>query len=224
MKARNYIAGLVVAVAVLAFATVAVAEGVLSVTPFGSPVTYPHSARVVITTPAAVAETISIETRAVDGEWTAWRSIPATQAALATTFTVFPKLKATSGIRVIQAGVESEVATVGVKAGLNALVVTRKHGSVWTVKGTITPAHAIGTTITVQVWKKTVTGKGKSRVTELTQLPDVAALVYKTNGNISWYKATFVRPSAGTYVFKALHADAAHIENVSKPRTVKIKR
>ena len=224
MRVRKYVAVLVVTVAIAALAAAAFASGTLTVVPSKTTVTYPHRVTLVVTTPAAIEETIAIEARPVDGDWRIVKSIPAARAALGTTFTAAPKLKVTSGVRAVQAGVESEVVTIGVKASLSSLAITHRKGSAWTVKGSIMPAHALGTHITVKVWKKTVSGRGKKRTTTLTPLSALTATVFKTNGQVSRYKTTFTRPTIGTYVFKAYHSDAGHLESSSKSKTVKIKK
>ena len=224
MRTRRLITVLVAAVVVAALAATAFAVGGLTVVARKSTVTYPHHAMLQVTTPVAVAETITIQARPVDGDWRVVKTIPAARAALGTTFTVSQKLKVTSGVRAVQAGVESEVVTIGVKASLNSLSITHRKGGTWTVKGSISPAHALGAPITIKVWEQTVSGKGKNRVKTLTPLADLTATVYKTNGQISWYKTTFTPAAAGTYVFKAFHSDAGHIESSSRSVTVRFKK
>ena len=224
MRTRRFITVLVAALVVAALAATAFAVGGLNVVAQKSTVTYPHHAMLRVTTPAAVAETITIQARPIGGDWSVVKTIPAARAAHGTTFTVSQKLKVTSGVRAVQAGIESEVVTIGVKASLSSLSITHKKGGTWTVKGSISPAHALGTSITVKAWEQTVSGKGKKRAKTLTPLSDLTATVYKTNGQVSWYKTTFTPTAAGTYVFKAYHSDAGHVESSSKSATAKLKK
>lgn len=200
-------------------ATLAIAEGTLVITPSRMTVSYPSTARLVITAPAAVAETITVEACPVGGTFASVAAVPATQAALGTTFTVSPKLRVTSGVRATQGALVSEVVTVSVRAKLVATSVTRHRGR-YTFKGTILPNHAVGTAIGVHVWKRT--GRGSSAV--LTPMPDVSGTVYRSNRQVSWWKATFTPDGKGTYVLQAFHADDGHLLSESRKVTFKVKR
>jgi hypothetical protein len=225
VKTRRFMTVVVVAVAIAALAATAFATvGTLTLTASKLVVTYPHTAKLTINTPEALEATITIQARPVDGDWSDVKSIPATRAAQGTTFTVAPKLAVTSGVKAIQNGIESEVVTIGVKASLNSLQVNHKKGHVWLVKGSIMPAHAKGTPVTIKVWQKSVTGKGKHHVTTLTPMDDLTALVYKTRHNASSFDVRFTPPTRGSYVFQAVHSDADHIESFSKDKTHKFKK
>lgn len=219
MKVRSIVSIALALVLVGGLAAVAVASGPLTVTPTKLVVAYPRPAKLVITAPAAVEQTISVQARPVGGDWAVVKSIPATQAALATTFTVNPKLRVTSGIRVVQGELASEVVTVSVKAKLTAVRVIKRKG-VYTVKGTISPAHATGTAIDLHVWKKT--GKGKRAV--LTPMPDVRGEVYRSNRQVSWWKASFTPDGKGTYVVRAFHEDDGHALSTSRTRAFRVRR
>lgn len=219
MRSRRVI-GIVVALALAGLlAAVAVAQGVLSITPVASVVAYPRPARVVVVAPEAVAMTITVEARAAGGDWSTVKSIPASAAALGTTFTVNPKLRLTSGVRAVQGAYVSEVVTISVKAKLVPVRVIR-HRGVFTVMGAIAPAHANGTSIGLHVWKRT----GKGRHASLTPLPDIHGTVYKHNSQIAWWKASFDPESKGVYVIRAFHEDDGHVLSVSRARTFKVRR
>ncbi len=223
MKVGKLFSVMVAAMLIAGIAAVAIADGVITVTPAKLVVTYPHVAKMLVTVPAAVEQTITVQARPEGGDWSTIRSIAATRAALGTTFTVAPRLKVTSGIRAVQGDLMSDVVTISVKAWLSPLQVTHKKHHV-TIKGSIAPAQAVGTAIAVEVWQKTVAGKGKHRVVTLTALTDVTGSVYKTNGIRSWWKVPFVAPSKGTYVLKAVFTDADGLVSSSRSKTVKIKK
>jgi hypothetical protein len=224
MKTRRLITVVVVAIAIAALAATAFATvGTLTLTASKSVVKYPGTAKLTVTTPVALESTITIQARRVGGDWSDIKSIPATRAALGTTFTVTPKLAVTSGFKAVQDGLESEVVTISVKASLNSLQINHKKRHVWLVKGSIMPAHAKGTPVTIKVWQKTVAGKGKHRVTTLTPRDDLTALVYKSKGHTSWFSVKFSPAVRGTYVFQAVHSDAGHVESFSKQKTHKFK-
>jgi len=225
VKTRRIVTVAITAVAVAALAATAFATvATLTVTPVRSVVTYPRAAKMVVNTPEPLEATITVQARPVDGDWHDVSSIPATLAATGTSFTVAPKLSVTSGVKAIQNGIESEVVTVSVKASLNSLQVNHKKGHVWLVKGSIMPTHAKGTPVTIRVWSKTFSGKGKHRSSTLTRLDDLTALVYKTKSHISWFDVRFTPPTRGTYVFQAVHSDADHAESVSKTKAHKFSK
>jgi hypothetical protein len=215
-RSRTLAAWLVVTAVVATLAAAAYADGTLSVVVKRPVVSYPQAARLVVTTPAAVAETITVEARPVGGDWSVVKTIPAARAAVGTTFTVMPRLNASSDLRAIQAGVESDVATVGVKALLGPVSIMRTRGGGWTLRGTIAPAHAPDASITVKVWLQTATGRGRNRTAQLTPLPDITANVFRTKSRVSWYKTTYTPATAGTYAFMALDSDTAHVESFSR--------
>lgn len=219
MRKRGAVGIVMALVLSLALVAVATADVVLTVTPKQTVVNYPRPAHLVVTTPVAVAKTITVEARPVGGDWAAVKSIPASEAALATTFTVNPKLRVTSGIRVMQGAMVSEVVTVSVRAKLVAVRVIRHHG-VYTVRGTILPNHVNGAVIGLHVWKKT--GKGATAV--LTPMPDVMGTVYRGNRQISWWQATFTPDGKGTYVIQAFHEDDGHVLSVSRRVTFKVRK
>ena len=222
MKTRKFLGVVLIAAMIASVAAAAFAVGTLAVTPSKLTVTYPHSAKLRITTPSALMATITVQARSASVDWHTIRSIPAARAALGTTFTVYPMLKVNSGIRVMQADMTSDVVTVSVKALLSPLQVTQKHRAL-TIRGSIMPAHVVRTPITVHVWQMTMTGKGRARHATLTALPDLTGTVYKSNRGQSWWKAPFTAPAKATYVFKAFHSDVDHVGSWSKAKIVKIK-
>lgn len=219
MKARVLLAVAMSLLLVASVVATGIADGTLVITPKTSTVVYPRPAHLTITVPSAVEETITVEVRPVGGDWRLFKSIPATEAALATTFTVNPKLRMTSGIRATQGALVSDVVTVSVQAKLTATRVVR-HRSTYRVYGIVSPGHIAGTTIGVHVWKKT--GKGASVV--LTPLPDIEGQVYRGNAQVAVWRAAFVPPEKGVYVVRAFHEDEGHVLSVSKTRTFRAKR
>lgn len=202
----------------LVVATAAVAAGVLAVSPTSSVIAYPRPAKLIISTPAAVAETITVEAMPVGGAWTVIKTIPPSVAASSTTFTINPRVRVNSGFRVVQGAAASDVVTVSVRARLSPVRAIGRQ-RVHTLHGTISPAHAKGAVVGVHVWK--VTGRGRN--TTLTAEPDITGVVYRTNSQVSWWKATFAAPARGAYLIRAFHEDDGHVLSSSPRRSITIR-
>lgn len=210
----------------LGTAAAAFAAPMLSLSPTRSVVTYPQPTWLKVSAAdegVAVPTTVTVQYLPVGATaWKNFRTLPASRTAEGTvTVSVAPYwLKKTTAFRAIAEGLESEIATVSVKARLSAPVVPAKvkAGRRVTVKGFIWPRHAVGSRpVEVKFWKW--------ESGQWTYKGSVHPKIVGKNGDRSkWQFTRYVGSKAkGKWRIQVSHEDAEHVASTSKFTYVRVR-
>ena len=230
MKGIRLTAVALVAVLVLGAASAAMAAPILSIKAKTDVVTFPHGTVLYV---GAAEEGKPTPTRMVVqyrkigcDTWKYLRTISASRSAegTASVWVGHNVLDRTAGFRVISTsgGLESEVATVGVKAALSRpvvrkVVVATKRARWVEVKGFINPRHKAGTRpVEVKIWKK----EGSDWVLKGTLHPKIVSQTYLGSKWAFGFKVSADRK--GLWRLQVSHEDTGHVASTSGYSYVKV--